>query len=66
VSGFKFSKHFNTRGDRGMPSRDAPVDQRIEYWTSKDPWIMAPESKEPRKIMTKLLVDNPQNLWGQA
>ena len=38
VSGFGFSEHFRTRGDRGIPNRDAPVDQRIEYWTATDPW----------------------------
>jgi pimeloyl-ACP methyl ester carboxylesterase len=37
VSGFGFSKHFDTRGDRGIPSSDASVDQQIEYWTTRDP-----------------------------
>jgi 3-oxoadipate enol-lactonase len=64
VSGFGFSDHFTSRGDRGMPGRDAPVDQKIEYWTTKDPWIMAPESTAARKTMRSLLVENPQNLTG--
>ena len=64
VSGFGFTEHFRTRGDRGQPGRDAPVDQRIEYWTAKDPWIMAPESTAARKTMRDLLVENPQNLIG--
>ena len=66
VSGFGYSKHFLSRGDRGKPSRDAPVDQRIEYWTSKDPWLMAPESTSAREKMRKLLVENPQNMTGSG
>jgi pimeloyl-ACP methyl ester carboxylesterase len=64
VSGFGFSDHFKTRGDRGMPGRDAPVEQKIEYWTATDPWIMAPESTAARKTMRSLLIENPQNLTG--
>ncbi|MCI0338032.1 MAG: alpha/beta hydrolase [Acidobacteria bacterium] len=62
VSGFGFSDHFTTRGGRGMPNDDAPVGQRIEYWTSKDPWIMAPESLAAKQKMKALLTANPQNL----
>lgn len=66
TSGFGFSEHFATRGGRGMPDRDAPADQKIEYWTSKDPWIMAPESTAARNTMRALLVANPQNLTGSG
>ena len=51
VSGLEFSEHFNTRGNRGKPGRDASVEQRIAYWTSKDAWIMAPESVAARQKM---------------
>ena len=64
VSGFGFSEHFGTRGGRGMPDRDAPVEEKIEYWTAIDPWIMAPESTAARKTMASLLVANPGNLAG--
>ena len=66
VSGFAFTEHFSTRGGRGMPSRDAPVDRKIEYWTAKDPWVMAPENAGPRETMRKLMVENPQDLTGSG
>src|SRR5262245_6417972 len=62
VSGFGFSDHFIKRGERGMPNNDAPVEQKIEYWTSIDPWIIAPENKAAKKRMKDLLSANPQNL----
>lgn len=64
VSGFGFSEHFRTRGNRGVPGRDAPVEQEIHYWTSIDPWILAPESQAARETMRALLEANPQNLGG--
>lgn len=66
VSGFGFSEHFKTRGDRGMPDRDAPVDEKIDYWTAMDPWLMAPDSTAARKAMRSLMVENPQNLTGSG
>lgn len=66
VSGFAFSEHFATRGGRGMPGRDAAVEQKIEYWTGIDPWIVAPESEAARKTIRSLLVENPQNLAGSG
>ncbi len=62
VSGFEFSEHFRTRGGRGMPRSDASVDEKIAYWTSKDPWIMAPGNVAAREAMRALLAANPQNL----
>ncbi|MCI0662833.1 MAG: alpha/beta hydrolase [Acidobacteria bacterium] len=62
VSGFDFSDHFIKRGDRGMPNNNAPVEQKIEYWTSRDPWIIAPENLAAKKRMKELLSANPQNL----
>jgi len=62
VSGFGFSEHFRTRGGRGLPPRDAPVEEKIAYWTSKDPWIVAPESVAARETLRALLTANPQNL----
>lgn len=66
VSGLGFSDHFITRGGRGMPDKDAPVAKQIEYWTGKDPWILAPSSKAAKRKMKKLLTANPQNLTGSA
>jgi pimeloyl-ACP methyl ester carboxylesterase len=66
VSGFGYSEHFTTRGGRGMPDRDAPVEERIEYWTNRDPWIMAPESTAARKTLKSLLATNPHNMVGSG
>jgi pimeloyl-ACP methyl ester carboxylesterase len=62
VSGFGFTEHFTTRGGRGLPDRDAPVEAKITYWTEVDPWVMAPESTAARQTMARLLSQNPQNL----
>ena len=64
VSGLEFSDHFTTRGNRGIPAPDTPVAQKIDYWTSKDPWIMAPENTSARQRFKTLLTANPQNLEG--
>jgi pimeloyl-ACP methyl ester carboxylesterase len=64
VTGLGFSDHFTSRGNRGRPGSDATVDQRIEYWTSKDPWIMSPESIAAKQTMRTLLTANRQNLEG--
>jgi 3-oxoadipate enol-lactonase len=66
VSGFGFSKHFEMPAARGKPARDAPVDQKIEYWTARDPWVMSAEDTAARKAMRSLLVENPQNLTGSG
>jgi pimeloyl-ACP methyl ester carboxylesterase len=66
VSGFGFSEHFLKRGDRGIPSRNAPVEEEIRYWCERDPWILAPASKAARERMKSLLSTNPQNISGAA
>lgn len=64
VTGLSFSDHFATRGNRGRPANNATVEQKIQYWASKDPWIMAPESTAARQKLKTLLVANPQNVEG--
>ena len=64
VSGLEFSDHFTTRGNRGIPRPDVTVAQKIDYWASKDPWIMAPENTAARQKFKTLLTANPQNLQG--
>jgi 3-oxoadipate enol-lactonase len=64
VTGLGFSDHFTSRGNRAIPRSDATVDQRIEYWTSKDPWIMSSESIAAKQTMRALLTANRQNLEG--
>ena len=62
VSGMSFSDHFVARGNRGIPDAKAPVEQKIAYWTSKDPWILAPQNVTAKQKMKDLLKANPQNL----
>ena len=62
VSGLPLSDHFRARGGRGVPLENAPVEQRIEYYTSKDPWLIAPENAAARAKARALLRANPQNL----
>lgn len=66
VTGLGFSEHFMKRGNRGQPGFDATVEQRIEYWVSKDPWIMAPESLNARQKLKTLLTANLQDLDGRG
>src|SRR5215813_1204455 len=64
VSGFEFTQHFATRGNLGIPGNDAPVEQKIEYWTTKDAWILARDNIVAKKKMKSHLSANPQNLTG--
>jgi len=66
VSGFGFTKHFKTRGDRGKPKAGAPAAEKIKYWIRKDPWLTAPGSKAAKDEMEMLLAANPQNLSGSG
>lgn len=66
VSGFSFSEHFRSRGGRGQPDQDASLEERIAYWSWKDPWITGPESREAKSKIEAWLKANPQNLKGQG
>jgi pimeloyl-ACP methyl ester carboxylesterase len=66
ISGFGFSKHFNTRGGRMTPKSDASVAEKIEYWARNDPWITAPESEAAKDKIEMLLNANPHNLIGSG
>lgn len=61
VSGMSYSDHFRERGLRGRPGDDAPIPQKIDYWTSKDPWIIAPQNLAAKQKAKALLTANPQN-----
>ena len=39
---------------------------RIEYWSTTDPWIVAPGSAGAKARMKELLTANPQNLTAGA
>lgn len=62
VRGLGFTRHFYTRGghqssyDRGSP------EPFRDYWFSKDPYIMGPDSSEAKKKAGAMLSSNPHNL----
>jgi 3-oxoadipate enol-lactonase len=62
VSGLPFSEHFNTRGNHGVPTFDAPVAEQIAYWSGSDPWFIAAASTTARQRLHALLTANPHNL----
>ena len=62
VSGLGYSEHFLTRGGHRPPVPDAPVAAQLEYWTTTDPWIVAPGNHTTRQRLRALLAANPQNL----
>jgi 3-oxoadipate enol-lactonase len=62
ISGLPFSEHFDTRGGRGMPAFDAPVAERVAYFTRSDPWYVAPANIAARQRLRALLTANPHNL----
>ena len=64
VSGLPFSDHFVTRGGRKIPPPGSPAEDRIDYWTSKDPWITAPTSDGAKRKMRSLMEANPANGAG--
>lgn len=62
VTGLPLSKHFATRGGRGVPGSDASDAEAIEYWTGTDPWFIAPTNTAARSALRDLLTASPQNL----
>jgi 3-oxoadipate enol-lactonase len=66
VSGLGFSEHLATRGGRFPPvGQPGPADE-AEYWSSTDPWFVAPANTAARERLRALLVANPQNLDPKA
>jgi len=47
-----------------MPASDATVERKIDYWSSKDPWIMAPENTAARQEVQDFADGQPSNLVG--
>ncbi|HEV2371125.1 MAG TPA: alpha/beta hydrolase [Streptosporangiaceae bacterium] len=61
VSGLGFTQHFTSRGGR-RTSEDLTVAAEIEYWSSTDPWFVAPANTSARERLRALLMANPHNL----
>ena len=62
LTGLPLSEHFLTRGGRAVPAQDAPDAAQIEYWSTVDPWFVAPANPAARERLRALLIANPQNL----
>ncbi len=61
VSGLGFTEHFTSRGGR-RACRDLTAAEEIEYWSSTDPWLIAPANTSARDRLRALLATNPNNL----
>ena len=62
VSGMTYTRHLGDRGGRLTPAilRDAESFRR--YWTTADPFYLAPDSTHARERVAALLETSPQNL----
>jgi pimeloyl-ACP methyl ester carboxylesterase len=61
VSGLGFTEHFRSRGGR-RAGNDLTLAEEIEYWSSTDPWFIAPANVSARNRLRALLAANPDNL----
>jgi 3-oxoadipate enol-lactonase len=61
VSGLGFTEHFTSRGGRRAGGVLTTAEE-IEYWSSTDPWFIAPANSGARGRLRALLSANPNNL----
>lgn len=61
VSGFPYTRHFVTRGGRLTPAIVADSVQFRHYWTTIDPYFIAPDSKASRERVAAILEASPQD-----
>ncbi len=66
VTGLDFTEHFLTRGGRGFPGPDAPLEEHLAYWCETDPWFIAGQNHAARHRLRQLLAANPHNLRPKA
>ncbi|MCU0292976.1 MAG: alpha/beta fold hydrolase [Thermoanaerobaculaceae bacterium] len=62
VSGFPYTRHFLGRGGRLTQAVFADPEQFRRYWTTTDPYFLAPDSKAARERVAAILEASPQNL----
>jgi 3-oxoadipate enol-lactonase len=62
VSGFPLTRHFVGRGGRLTPAILADSVQFRRYWTTIDPYFIAPDSKAARERVAAILEASPQNV----
>ena len=61
VSGMSFTERLTSRGGH-RPSRVLTPDEGIDYWSSTDPYLIAPANTDARNRVRVLLTANPINL----
>ncbi|HEY7433418.1 MAG TPA: alpha/beta hydrolase [Streptosporangiaceae bacterium] len=61
VSGLGFTEHFTSRGGH-WTGGNLTAAAEIEYWSSTDPWFIAPANTTARDRLRALLTANPNNL----
>jgi pimeloyl-ACP methyl ester carboxylesterase len=62
VSGFGYSSHMTTRGGRLKPTDYSDPAKLLRYFVKEDPYEMAPQNKEAREELWKLLEPYPRNI----
>jgi pimeloyl-ACP methyl ester carboxylesterase len=62
VSGMALTRHVFDRGGRLTADMWNDPERFRQYWTTTDPFYLAPESKEARERVAALLAASPRNL----
>jgi 3-oxoadipate enol-lactonase len=62
VRGLPGSEHFGDRGGHFTPDIMKDTARAIAYWSTEDPYLLAPSSAAAKQRVKALLTANPQNL----
>jgi hypothetical protein len=62
VSGFPYTRHFLDRGGRLTQAIFADPAQFRRFWSTTDPYFLAPDSKAARERVAAILEASPRNL----
>jgi pimeloyl-ACP methyl ester carboxylesterase len=62
VGGFSYSDHFQTRGGRLTAADYANPEKLLKYFVKEDPYEIAPQNKEVKEKLWKLMQSYPQNI----
>ncbi|MFN7987589.1 MAG: alpha/beta fold hydrolase [Thermoanaerobaculia bacterium] len=62
VSGFPYTRHMQTRGGKLTQKAITDPAEARRYWSTVDPYFVAPESKAAHERVAAILEASPQNL----
>lgn len=62
VAGLPGTEHFRDRGGHYRPEIRDDITKSIAYWSTEDPYFIAPASTAAKQRVKALLTANPQNL----